>query len=134
MRLRLRLILVPSAVALAACITTPTARVTAVPSGTGATAAPKPAGCPIPFLRAPPADRPFDELASLHYTTDVTAVGDPAAAQAAMREQACALGADAVLVTQEFQPGAHGRYPVMAGAALRFRSPAPPAATPAPTR
>jgi hypothetical protein len=115
---------------LAGCAFSTTPKVSVVPSGSGVTAAPKPAGCPIPFFRAPPADRPYDELASLHFTTALFWGGDPAEAQAAMRDKACALGADAVLVTQEFQPGVpggDGKPPTMAGSAIRYRPTAEPA-------
>jgi hypothetical protein len=114
---------------LVACSAIPV--VTVVPSGSGVSAPAKDAGCSLPVLRAMPADRPFDELASLHYTTEgLFTSGDPAAAQDAIRAKACALGADAVIVTREFVPGApgtDGRAPTMAGLAIRFRSAAAPA-------
>ncbi len=119
---------------LAGCSAIPV--VTVVPSGTGLSAPAKDAGCSLPVLRAPPTDRPFDELASLHYTTTgLYTSGDPAAAQDAIRAKACALGADAVVVTREFvpgAPGAEGRAPTMAGLAIRFRVAEPvPASSPA---
>jgi hypothetical protein len=98
--------------------------VTVVPSGSGATAPPKAAGCGIPVLRSAPVQQPFDELASLHFTTYLFP-GDPAVAQASLVDNACALGADAVLVTREFDPGVFGdsgKPPSMAGVAIRFRS------------
>jgi hypothetical protein len=111
---------------LAGCLST-AARVIVVPSGSGVSAPAKAAGCSLTVLRTPPRDQPYDELASLHYTTDQGWSGDPAAAQNAIREQACALGADAVLVIQEFMPGVSassgslGKSPTMAGLAIRFR-------------
>lgn len=118
---------------LAGCVGFSTApHVTVVPSGSGASAPAKAAGCSLPVLRTPPRDQPYDELASLHYTTNLFWSGDPAAAQNAIREQACALGADVVLVTQEFVPGVpggDGKPPTMAGLAIRFRPAA--AVTPA---
>jgi hypothetical protein len=118
----------PVLVALAGCSTP---RITVVPSGSGVSAPAKAADCSLSFLRTPPRDRPYDELASLHYTTTLYWEGDPVAAQDAMRERACRLGADAVLVVQEFVPGVggqHGKPPTMAGLAIRFRTEA--AATP----
>lgn len=110
---------------LAGCVGFSTApRVTVVPSGSSMSAPAKGPGCSLPVLRTPPRDQPYDELASLHYTTSAFWSGDPAAAQSAIREQACALGADAVLVTREFTPGVpggEGKAPSMAGLALRFR-------------
>ncbi len=106
-------------------------QVSVAPSGTGVSAAPKPAGCAMPFYRVPPVDQPYDELASLHYTTALFWAGDPVEAQQALREKACALGADAVLVTREFVPGVPGgggTPPTMAGLAIKYRAPKPPAA------
>ena len=99
-------------------------RITVVPSGAGVSAPAKATDCSVPVLRVPPKDQPYDELASLHYTTNLFWYGDPAAAQDAFREQACALGADAVLVIQEFTPGvpgSGGKPPTMAGLAIRFQ-------------
>jgi len=127
--MRARFALAPLLLGLGACFAV-SPRVSVVPSGNGLTAPSKPVGCPMPFLRSAPADRPYDELASLHYTTALFHAGDPGEAQAALRDQACALGADAVLVTREFVPGVpggSGRPPTMAGAAIRYRSPVAPA-------
>lgn len=117
---------------LAGCASFTAPRVTVVPSGSGVSAPAKAADCSLTVLRAPPREQPYDELASLHYTTNLFWSGDPATAQSAIREQACALGADAVLVTQEFMPGVpggSGKPPTMAGLAIRFRPAA--AVTPA---
>ncbi len=96
-------------------------RVTVVGSGSGVHGTPKPADCAIPFFRAPPAD-PYDELGTLHLETRAN---DPARALDALREKACALGADAVVITQEFTR--IGDSAVMKGTALRYRgTPADP--------
>jgi hypothetical protein len=129
-------IVIPALMALAGCAGFSTAgRVTVVPSGSGVSAPAKAADCSLAVLRAPPRDQPYDEIASLHYTMDLYWPGDPAAAQDAIREHACALGADAVLVTQEFVPGGQKNVPTMAGLAIRFRptaASAPAGATAAP--
>jgi hypothetical protein len=108
------------------------AHVSVTPSGSGTSAPAKPPGCSLPFFRVPPLDQPYDEMATLHYTTRAYQAGDPADAQEAIRQKACALGADAVLVTREFAPGVaggKGSPPTMTGTAIKFRAPRP---TPAP--
>lgn len=117
--MQMRIAITWSLLALAGC-TWAESRVIVVPSGTRVTAAPKPPGCNVPVLRNAPSDRPFDELASIHYTMTQSSRGDPVEAAALIRDRACALGADAVLVTQEFVPGGD-RPPTMAALAIRFR-------------
>jgi len=97
-------------------------------AGNGVKASPKPKGCAMPFLRAKPPDRPFDELASLHYSGGMNREGDPAQAESSLRERACELGADALVVSREFVPGvagAQGSPPFMSATAIVYR----PAAT-----
>jgi hypothetical protein len=103
--------LVPSLLAaLAACASPP--RVVVAPTGRVIPLAPRASECPIAFFRAPPADRAFDEVAVLTYE------GRPddsaAAAEEGLRREACALGADAVVVAREY---AEGR---MAGVAVSY--------------
>ena len=94
-------------------------RVSVTPSGNGVTAAPKPLGCTMEFLRTKAPDRPYDELASIdfqgsnfHSATD---------AQKYVREEACKLGADAVLITREFVPGSMKRTSMMSATAVKYR-------------
>lgn len=91
-------------------------RVVVLPSGPGVVAEPKPSSCELPFYRTTP-DRPYDELAALHASGGDTFRNGPAEFQDALRAKACELGADAVIVTQDFTgPGG-----IMNAAALKFR-------------
>jgi len=80
-------------------------------SGARVDAHPRPEGCEVAFLRMRTPDRAYDELATFHAFAAKTA----AAAQASMRDRACAIGADAVVVTRDFMGGA------MTGTAIRYR-------------
>jgi len=92
----------------------------------GAEAPPRPAGCAIEFLEKRP-ERPYEELAEM--STTATAP-DPAQALQVLREPACRLGADAVLVTGRVVSNIYGKT-VAAGIALRWLpSPAEPPPTP----
>jgi hypothetical protein len=94
-----RLLLALSALFFAACMPP---RVTVTPAGSGLELPPREADCQVEFFRTKPPDRPYDEIGALH----VRAYQDDAgAAQEAMREQACALGADAVVVTRDYALG-----------------------------
>jgi len=96
-----------------------------ISSRSGVTAPAKPASCSLPFLRAAPSDRPFDELAALHYAGHVNMGGDPAAVEDDLRAKGCELGADALIVVREFVPGvagANGRPPMMSVTAVRYRT------------
>lgn len=93
--------------ALAACASPP--RVAVAPTGRTVPLAPRAAECPIEFYRAPPADRAFDEIAVLAF--EGWAGDSPAIAQEELRREACALGADAVVVTRDY---AEGRMTVVA--------------------
>jgi hypothetical protein len=66
------------------------------PSPSGAKAEPRPPDCTVEFLRNPPS-RTYDELGEIYgyYSRDV----EP---QDVLREKACSLGADAVIVTKDF--------------------------------
>lgn len=67
------------------------------PSPSGAKAEPRPADCTVQFLRNPPS-RKYDELGEIYghyYSREV----EP---QDVLREKACSLGADAVIVTKDF--------------------------------
>src|SRR5512140_1106694 len=96
-------------------------------AGTGVRGTPKPKDCAIPILRTKPPDRPYDEIAVLHYGHRVFIAGDPAGAERVLRERACELGADALIVAREFVPGViNVSPPSMAVIAIVYR-PAPAA-------
>lgn len=90
-------------------------RVTVVGSGSKVRGAPKPAGCALQIFVAPPA-APFDELGTLHLESSKNA---PEQALEALHNKACALSADAVVVTQPFTRT--GDSAVMTATALRYR-------------
>jgi hypothetical protein len=87
------------------------------PSPSGAKAQPRPADCTVEFLRNPPS-RTYDELGELYgyYSREV----EP---QDVLREKACALGADAVIVTKDFvistESGPDRKS--IAGTAIKYR-------------
>lgn len=87
------------------------------PSRSGARFAARGRDCALEFLRHPP-ERPYDELADL-YSYFATVV-EP---QDVLREKACQLGADAVIVTRDFViSGVHGPdRKLVAGTAIRYR-------------
>jgi hypothetical protein len=63
-------------------------------------------------------ERPYDEIAALHARGGDTFRNGPSEFQDALRAKACELGADAVIVTQDFTgPGG-----IMNAAAIRYRS------------
>lgn len=93
--------------------------VTVTESGLALALAPRPADCVIEFYRTTLPERPYDEVATLHLRATVFAT--PQGAQEKMREQACALGADAVLITREFVPGTQYTPSLMTGAAVSYR-------------
>jgi hypothetical protein len=63
--------------------------------------APRPAGCHVLFFRMKVPDRPFVELATLSFSavhrSSAQKVNDK------VRAKACAIGADALLITQDYQ-------------------------------
>lgn len=85
---------------------------------------PRDPGCAVDFLRAPP-DRPFDEVADLE--THVTVV-PPEGVEQVLRKPACALGADAVIITKRFVTNEFGHV-LLTGTAIVYRAEgaAPPA-------
>lgn len=91
------------------------------PSPSGFTAPPRPADCRIEFLRRAP-ERSFDELAEVYsYYSYVVAPED------VLREEACRLGADAVIVTLDFLVATvRSEHKVVSGLAIKYRD-APPA-------
>ncbi|MBI5069585.1 MAG: hypothetical protein HZB56_15220 [Deltaproteobacteria bacterium] len=86
----------------------------------GATAEPRPPGCAIELLETRPT-RPFEELAEL---TSTAAAPDGLAALGVLRDPACRLGADALLVTHRTTP--RGPTSMVSAVAIRWLpSPAP---------
>jgi hypothetical protein len=92
------------------------ATVSVTPSGT-ATARARAADCKIEFFRSKVPDRPYEELAGLHSEGGMSA----AAVQEKMRAKACEVGADAVIVTRDYVPGARYVPAVMTGTAVRYK-------------
>ena len=98
-------------------------RVIVIPSGPGVVAAPKPPGCKVEFFRTK-VDRPYDEIAALHAWGGDTFKTGPDDFQDALRAEACEVGADAVIVTQDYSrsyssPGAS--IAQMNAAAIKYR-------------
>ncbi len=91
--------------------------VSVTPSRTGFKAASRPAGCTIEFLHHAP-QRGYDELGEMF--SYFASVVEP---QDVLREKACELGADAVIVTWDSLIS-HGRGPdhkLVAGIAIKYR-------------
>ena len=110
----------------AGCVVHPT--VVVIPSGSGIRAAPKQSDCKLDFFRTK-TDQPYDELAALHVdilrdavplwndvSYDEVQTQVAAQLQEAMRMKGCELGADAVIVTQDFFPS--GKRDFMNGIAI----------------
>ena len=86
-------------------------------SASGVKAASRPPGCTVEFLRNPP-ERAYDELGEMH--SYFSRVVEP---QEVLREKACELGADAVIVTRDFLIS-NERGPdrkLVAGVAIKYR-------------
>lgn len=111
-----------ASIALVGCSSVPVS-----PSSSGARAEPRPEDCPIEFLEGPPA-RPYEELGELSQI--VTLVG-PNGPLEALRPEACALGADAVIVTRKFVTDDHGHV-LVAGIAIQYTGPVPSPSSPVP--
>jgi hypothetical protein len=95
-------------------------RVEFMRSGPGAHAEQKPAGCRIDFYRTK-VDRTYVELAAIHASGGDTFKNGADAFHRALQEKACELGADAVIVTQDYLgPGG-----VMDGVAIKYGEPPP---------
>jgi len=94
-------------------------------SPSGVAAAARPAGCALEVLNQAP-DRPYDELGKLDTHLTQTLRGGP---REVLRDPACRLGADAVIVEKEFILNEYG-HALVAGTAIRYRlvPPAPPTA------
>jgi hypothetical protein len=82
-----------------ACAPALSGMVTTTPAGPGLNVAPRDPGCAVEFHRTRPPDAAYDELATFHLDGPWA---DAAAAQEALRVRACAVGADAVVVTRDF--------------------------------
>lgn len=124
MRIRTALLL---ALALGCAGAAPGVKVSRASAAQGA--APRPPGCPLEFLREKP-DRPYDELGELTAYVRQVPPGGPLEA---LRDAACALGADAVIVLRDKEVGQVGHV-LAAGTAIKFRAPppAPPSEPPGP--
>lgn len=91
-------------------------RVIELPSGPGVHAESKAPDCRLDFYRTK-VDRPYDEIAALHASGGDTFKNGPEAFQHAVRAKACELGADAVIVTQDFS----GYGGMMNATAIKYR-------------
>ncbi len=92
------------------------------PSGPDLRLEPRPKGCAIEFLGKAP-DRAYEEIADLQaHVTSPPAGG----ADEVLREKACELGADAVVVTRKFVTNAYGHM-LVAGTAIKYVEAARPA-------
>lgn len=109
--------LLPAAIAAAASLACLGPRVAVLPSGSGLVAEPRSRDCKLDFFRTRP-DRPYDELAALHAAGGDTFRDGPGDFQDALRARACTLGADAVVVTQDYSgPGG-----IMNAVAIKYRA------------
>lgn len=118
MHARTKLVAVASLLLLAAGC----GHVSVTDSGTGRRAAARPAGCTIEFFRAKAPESPFDELGTLHWEGTLSGAS---AAQEAIRDRACQLGADAVIVTRDYVPYTQNTSGFMTATAIKFRATAP---------
>jgi hypothetical protein len=85
------------------------------PSGEGARYEAKPKGCSLEFLEKAPG-RGYEELGELQ--EHVTAP-PPGGAAEALRDRACALGADALIITRHVVTNAYGHV-LVAGTAIKY--------------
>lgn len=76
----------------------------------------RPQDCTLELLRTR-VDRPYDELAALHAEGGDTGRDGPQDFEKALRAKACALGADALLVTEDYT----GRGGMMNAVAIKYR-------------
>jgi len=95
-------------------ITSGCVSVSVMPSGSPVKATPRPNDCPIEFFRLAKPDRPFFEIATI--SAEGSRSTPPAAEQEKIRQKACELGAEAVIVTRESAPQ-HG----MIGVAIKYK-------------
>jgi hypothetical protein len=92
-------------------------------------AAPKPPDCRLEIYRQRPPGAPFEELGDLELSASTNT---PDAALQALREKACSLGADAMIITQEFTRV--GDSATMRSVAVRYRGTTADPLHPAPSR
>lgn len=98
------------------------------PSGASIELERRPVQCRIEFFRLRPPERPFDEVATLHFRSaglDAD-LGGALGAQELMRERACRIGAHAVVVTQDYALGGMRQAmspgeAIMTGTAIAYR-------------
>ena len=85
------------------------------PSGDGVRPEPRPKGCSLEFLHKAPG-RPYQEIADLesHVTSP-----PPAGALEVLRDKACELGADAVIVSRDIVLNEQGHV-LVAGTAIKY--------------
>ena len=97
-------------------------------TGAGVKRTPKPKDCEIPVLRTKVPDRPYVEIATMQWAGGFDA-HDPPAAERQVRERACALGADAVIVGAWVpgNPGGTNGHPPQMNAVAIVYQPAPAA-------
>jgi hypothetical protein len=86
------------------------------PEGEVATAGARPDGCALEYLEKEP-QRAFEELGEL---TDLVANPDPFNPALALRDRACRLGADALVITRRVVADAYGRT-LLSARAIRWR-------------
>jgi hypothetical protein len=84
-----------------ACFAFPRTR----PEGEVAAAEARPDGCELAYLEKDP-ERPYQELGEL---TDLVSNPDPFNPALALRDKACRLGADALVITRRVVADAYGR-------------------------
>ncbi len=94
-------------------------RIAVTPAESGVVLAPRPADCKVEFYRTKSPERAYDEVATLHFTG--TNLASAAGAQEMMRERACEVGADAVIVTRDFIHGTQYTPGAMTGTAVSYR-------------
>jgi hypothetical protein len=87
-------------------------------SPTGAFADPRPAGCDLEFLAEAP-KRGFDTLADLQSHVTLPPRGG---AREVLRDKACALGADAIILTRDFVLNEYGHV-LVEGKAIKYQGP-----------
>ncbi len=114
------------AAAAAACSTLGDAvKVTRTPAAEGAE--PRPKGCNLEFLWKSPA-RPYEALGELSM---LVTKPPPGGAVEVLRDPACELGADAVIVSRDKGSKVEG-HAMVAGTAIKYREAAPPSPQPEP--
>lgn len=105
-------------------VTTGCSHVSVTDSGSGALLPARPAGCIVPFVRTKVPDRPYDEIATLHWQGTWKGAE---AAQEELRARACALGADAAIVIRDYVPYTQNATGAMTVTVIKFReAPAAP--------